>query len=115
MEQNNNQKLEQFGFVYISKEEQDVKLPQDSKIIRIDTVNGVPTIFYRAAADAKKDAETIHIKLVGPQDKYDAEMYQYIGTIKVITQARIMMDAKGPNLQETPLHMLIYKSENVEE
>lgn len=31
-----NQKLEQFGFVYITKEEQDVKLPQDSKIIRID-------------------------------------------------------------------------------
>lgn len=115
MEQNNNKKLEQFGFVYISKEEQDVKLPQDSKIIRIDTVNGVPTIFYKAAADAKKDAETIHIKLVGPQDKYDAEMYQYIGTIKVITQARIMMEAKGPNLQESPLHMLIYKSENVEE
>ena len=99
----NNQKLEQFGFAYITKEEQDVKLPQDSKIIRIDTLNGAPTIFYKAAADAKKDAETIHVKLVGPQDKYDTEMYQYIGTIKVITQSRIMMDAKGPNLQETPL------------
>lgn len=111
----NNQKLEKFGFVYITKEEQDVKLPQDSKIIRIDTLNGAPTIFYKAAADAKKEAKTIHIKLVGPQDKYDTEMYQYIGTIKVITQPRIMMDAKGPNLQETPLHMLIYKSENIEE
>ena len=111
----NNQKLEQFGFVCITKGEQDVKLPQDSKIIRIDTLNGAPTIFYRAAAEAKKDAKTIHIKLVGPQDKYDTEMYQYIGTIKVITQPRIMMNAKGPNLQETPLHMLIYKSENIEE
>lgn len=114
MEQN-NQKMEQFGFVYITKEEQDVKLPQDSKIIRIDTLNGVPTIFYRAAADAKKDTKTIHVKLVGPQDMYDAEMYQYIGTIKAITQARIMMDATELNLQETPLHMLICKSENVEE
>lgn len=114
MEQKNQeQKMEEqawspiikFGMNYITKEEETIKLPKHVDIIKVDTVNGIPTIFWKASEHGITETADVTIKLVGPQDSYDCSKYEYLGMVKVITQARIQLQ-QGPNIQETPLHVL---------
>lgn len=72
-----------YKFALPLQEEVSLELPKDSKIIRVDVIDGLP--FLWAICNTKNSAEVIHLEMykTGQEFKSYSENLQYLGTCKL--------------------------------